>query len=187
MFCFLFHSDFFRLVVVPLTQILVCVPLSYPFFFLSPPLSSLHPVLHVAAPGSKGPTRREGESSLSPPSFRPSLFPLDFPGVLSEAPISALPVPQHAGRSQHSALTDSPGPASRPLTPGLGFSFRAEPVSLATEAACGLVLTLPRGRGAPIDRCLAQLVLVPPQPTPGALTRRNSLCCPRGRPPGVVE
>lgn len=66
-----------------------CVCLSHPFFFLLP----LHPVLHVAAPGSKGPTRREGESSLCPPLFRPSLFPLDSWGSFQRPPSQQLPPP----------------------------------------------------------------------------------------------
>lgn len=93
------------------TDSCVCASLSS-FLFLSLPLSPFYPVLHVAAPGSKGPTRREGESTLSPLPFRPGhcVRPVDSWG-LSEAP--AQPSRWHALRAELPA-----GPAGpQPLTP----------------------------------------------------------------------
>ena len=88
-FCFSFHGDFSCLAIMPLTRILARVSPSHPFFFLSvPPLSSLHPMLHVIAPGRKGPTRREGESTLSPP--HQCLHPLESWGCFWKPPIPAL-------------------------------------------------------------------------------------------------
>lgn len=113
-FCFLFHGDFLCLVIMPLTRILARVSLSHPFFFLSvPPLSSLHPMLHVIAPGRKGPTRREGESTLSPP--HQCLHPLESWGVLLEAPHSSPPgaqAPVEAASPACSALAASHGRVS---------------------------------------------------------------------------
>lgn len=72
------------------TDSCVCASLSS-FLFFSPSFSFLHPGLHVAAPGSKGPTGREGESTLSPLSFCPSLcFGIDWGWGAVRGPGSAL-------------------------------------------------------------------------------------------------
>lgn len=110
LFCFLLHSDFLCLVIVPLTRILVCASLILSFF------SSPSTLCCMWLPqGVKG---QPGEK-VSPHFALHSSAPVSSPWTLgdpSRGPhLSNSPRP--ARRPQHSALTGSPGPVSRPLTP----------------------------------------------------------------------